>query len=1192
VNYKKIVLIISSLCLIFGGIIGVKKIRKPHFTNYSIEPNVCKAGESKPVLLYSNYSDGSVVKEDPSSYSILYQKDGDVAKKLKIEEMLDTVFINCYVAGSFPIQAEIAEVKGQKKTLIDSEIKVIPGEPSKILKVSGDEQESQTLQPFPKNVIVVVQDTWGNSVPNAEVRVEIKEDQADVEKSNYSSNDEGFVSIPIKAGKKKGHFSLTLFGKFSDKNVSENINFLVKSGEAKKLIFTEQPINEMEAGISLAKPIVVAISDEFNNPLDNELSGVELKAYHDNNCLIPIADNLTISKIKSKNGQVNFYGVKLNLASDVYFGASSGELKVCSDKVTITPSDAVSIFTKNKPSIESEAGSSLLVGPIFGFKDAYSNITNKIATKINITVFNDNACKIPAAGKLEMNQGTIENGNLNLSNIKYTKAGKIFLKLSSENLSDLCYGPINFLNSKADHLVLISGDHQSKVVNSSLDEIKVKVLDSFENPVPNFKVNFDYQSQFITSSISDENGIASAYLMLDKVKGQKQIKIYSKLLKSDSSFIELIASANASSSNKVSFNVQPPSEVKAGEILSISPKILILDKFNNVVDTANEDLKVAKYKDKECKQVIQEVNNLNLKSQNGLLEIKNISHQKAESIFLGVSSSSMSGTCSSEIKVLANSSSKLVINKEPISGIAGQPFDSVLDISVLDQYGNLSNYSGPINLILNAPDPITLNGVLSPIVSSGNVKISDLTINVSGDNYSITINGDKLIGAKTKEFKIKPAKASQLVFLSAAQIIPADQCSSINRIQTQDQYGNPSQLTYNDVFTLKGENTTFFSDSDCSNPILDLNFSEKSNGGSFYFSRKELGKFDIAISNKNLKSGIQSEEITQDIPVKLTLTGPKTMQSGNCSGPFLIRSLDRFGNSSPFSTDTSVNLLGTISGGFYSDLNCAHPISEIQIPMNNSQASFYLKDNFAESFTLKSEIANIVAGQLDVEIKELAPTKLIIKGPSSTDVDQCSSELKVSLQDKFGNDVKTDSDLILSPYLLDKATLYSDPDCLNFVSNLTISSGKNKQIFYYKSIKSGKNLIKLTATGMSDGSIEMYVVPSVASSLKLINQPAEVFSNHSMKLIQIGIYDNYNNLISTENKEIKIEAFTNADCSNPASGKLKTASFTNVDGTIQIKDLSYDQTDEIFLKFSSSGLDSLCSNSINVISPMLKKSSP
>ena len=581
------------------GLYEIKLHQKPKFTHYSIEPSICRAGESKPIQVFSNFSDGSLIKEDPKDYEINYEEGSETAKKLQIEEMLDTVFINCYVAGTYPIKAQLNK-DGEEKE-IKGQIKVLAGEQESIVKISGDKQEGLVAHSLKDPLVAKVTDHWGNAVANVPVFVDTKEGEALA--SNFESNEDGLVSIPFKLGKHKGFHKFSLKAKADNKQeISVDFALQANAGEANKLIFTEDLMSEVEAGQVFPIAPMIAISDEFNNALDKTLKGVDLKPYLDPECTkIANLKEFLFKKKSSKKGLVRFDGVKNLRANTLYLGSSVGKLKVCSNEIKVVPTLAKSMFLKSSPSTEAEAGEILEKGPILGFKDQFGDITTKVKSDLDVKAFKDSKCKIAAQGNLSFSDLRVESGTLSVKDIKYTKAESLFLKISSKNLGELCIGKIDFLNSKADHISLVSGNDQTKIVNTSLNPIKIKVSDVYENPVPSFKVNVDYQGKPVSSSVSDESGIATIYIQLDQIKGEKDIKVYSDLLSSkNQNNIQIKAQAQASNPSKIVLINEPSPEVKAGEPLTISPKIQIKDKYDNLVDRANNLVSLGVFKDKEC----------------------------------------------------------------------------------------------------------------------------------------------------------------------------------------------------------------------------------------------------------------------------------------------------------------------------------------------------------------------------------------------------------------------------------------------------------------------------------------------------------------------------------------------------------------------------------------------------------------
>jgi hypothetical protein len=216
----------------------------------------------------------------------------------------------------------------------------------------------------------------------------------------------------------------------------------------------------------------------------------------------------------------------------------------------------------------------------------------------------------------------------------------------------------------------------------------------------------------------------------------------------------------------------------------------------------------------------------------------------------------------------------------------------------------------------------------------------------------------------------------------------------------------------------------------------------------------------------------------------------------------------------------------------------------------------------------------------------LAPVKLSIVGSTSIDVNSCSKAFTVTMKDKFDNSVKVPSDLSLTPILIDNTSIYTDPNCLDFSSTITVEADHDSASFYYKSTQVGSNKITIEGENLEAASIAVIsIANSDSSSLTITEQPTEMAINAASKeSVIVNLNDSFGNLITTGSKVISIEPYTDPNCTDKAEGefKAKLNKVSSVKGIAKFSDISYSVPESIYLKISSDKIDSTCSSEIVV----------
>jgi hypothetical protein len=1172
-NNKK--LIGAALVVIVGLIPGGYFLTKKHFdlrfTQYTISPTTCKAGSYLPLLVYSNYANGSVSKNDPKTYKIKYSTKDESAQKLNFEELVGTVFINCKTVGVFPVKAVVEN--GKQSIEISNSINVIPGDPEKITIVSGNHQTVIANEQLEKPLTIKVSDHWDNPVGNVEIKAQVESDEGKILGSTLVSSDEGIISIPVQAGTKSGISQVKVIGNFAEKQAIESFDFTTQSSVPAKLTFEGNLPKTIIAGQTFPKP-KIAIADEFNNPLTKTIKGIKVQLYLDSECKTPKNEKLRLFK----------NDIAVTQSGTVYLGATQNELTACSSPILVMPAPAKQFTYDSGQKNETVEVGSVFPTQLIRTIDSFGNDKAPITEPITVTSFIDHNCTKELKEKsVKLDEIVVPSNLVQLNNLTYVKSEPLYLKVTTKDVSPICIGPFVFHSAQADHLVLVSGNQQAKSVNTNLEPVVVKVVDKYENPVPEFKVNFKYSgSKELVSAISDPSGLASAFIKLDSVMGDKTIVADSDLLTNKNASIQLTVKVTASLSDHLIIKTQPAKTLIAGKLLTTLPTVQVVDKFNNSSSESNRPIYSAKFKDAECKTLIADKVEKE-STTDGLATFQSITDEKSEPLFIEFSSPGLKSICSESIQVLAAEPAQITITQESGVSSAGATFYPPLNISVLDKFGNVSDFHGALNLTLS-DSTVKLNGTTSLNAKNGLASFSDLSINESKNKYSIKVTGDNLTAASTQSFSILPGPAEQLAILSTPQNLAVAQCSKVVEVQTQDRFNNPSLLEKEKEIKLEGALAGFYLDDQCTTPVDKLIIKRGHSDSEFYFDRKEVGELTLSVTSTELKEATQKELTTVAQAKQIKLSGNSSILAGECAGPFSIETLDEFNNKSSPKEDLAINLSDSKSGVFYTDSVCSHPISSVTFNKDKDDYYFYIKDDRAESFTFKAESQSkeLSPQSFTVEAKGLKPAQLKISGPDSVDINQCSKPFKVQLKDQFNNNVKTESSLSLTPTLIDQASFFSDSDCLSISSNLTIDSDSDSVLFYYKSSTAGANRILMEGSGLKSDAITTLVASNnVATQINITNQPSAGIINEKLKEeLQVSLSDSFNNVITNGSNVIKIEAYTDSNCTDKAEGVLKSTAVSSIKGIATFSGISYSQAESIYLKASSDKMEDACSNAI------------
>src|SRR5439155_4364890 len=154
----------------------------------------------------------------------------------------------------------------------------------------------------------------------------------------------------------------------------------------------------------------------------------------------------------------------------------------------------------------------------------------------------------------------------------------------------------------------------------------------------------------------------------------------------------------------------------------------------------------------------------------------------------------------------------------------------------------------------------------------------------------------------TQAQTINPAAPGKVVFVTAPQTLVAGACSAALGIQTQDNFGNASNVASSILVTLASTSPlgSFYADASCNSQIAAVTVVVGNNSASFYYQDTRSGLPNASATSAPLSPGSQTETINPDLPAKLVFTtAPQTLSAGACSGSTTVQTQDAYGNPSP-----------------------------------------------------------------------------------------------------------------------------------------------------------------------------------------------------------------------------------------------------------------------------------------------------
>jgi hypothetical protein len=170
------------------------------------------------------------------------------------------------------------------------------------------------------------------------------------------------------------------------------------------------------------------------------------------------------------------------------------------------------------------------------------------------------------------------------------------------------------------------------------------------------------------------------------------------------------------------------------------------------------------------------------------------------------------------------------------------------------------------------------------------------------------------------------------------------------------------------------------------------------------------------------------------------IASPSSSVAGGCNGAYVIgiQNSSKQPVAATTDFDISINESQIKNGKIYSDADCETTVTELTIPTGQSQVSFYIKDNVAESFslTIASSSNNITVTPVVTAGQTAA---ISVTGPNSAILGECVGPINVETSDTLGNLTSTSNNKITinTTANVQSALAYADSSCQTEISTIS-----------------------------------------------------------------------------------------------------------------------------------------------------------
>jgi VCBS repeat-containing protein len=339
------------------------------------------------------------------------------------------------------------------------------------------------------------------------------------------------------------------------------------------------------------------------------------------------------------------------------------------------------------------------------------------------------------------------------------------------------------------NIVLVSGDHQTAAVRSALPEsLVVRVSDALDNPVAGVEVTWDVGgggSISPTSVTTDGSGLAAAQRVLGNTAGPQTASASVAGLTA-LTFTHTAVAANPTALILISGDAQ---SAQANSTLADPLVVRLVDDNGNGVGNKAITWVVAPGSGSVNPQNV-------TTSPTGFAQTSWTLGNKAGSsqvsaVFSGVPAVPFSATA------LAGAATKLAFTQVPVNTSAGSPITPAVKVAVQDAAGNtVTSATDAITIAIgNNPNSGTLFGTQTAGAVNGVATFAGLSIDRSGDGYTLAASANGLTGVTSPAFDILPGAANRLVFLTGpTDRVVGQKFSPGLQVQVQDAGGNPVVL--------------------------------------------------------------------------------------------------------------------------------------------------------------------------------------------------------------------------------------------------------------------------------------------------------------------------------------------------------------------------------------------------------------
>jgi len=614
-------------------------------------------------------------------------------------------------------------------------------------------------------VKVLVQDAYGNTVPNAaqavQLNIAVNPVGATLLTGAFANPTTGIATFDNVSLDKAGT-AFKLGAMSSGLTGATSAVFNVTGGDPAKLAFTVQPVTT--AADAVLPEVTVSVRDAWDNPLSTGSQSINLT-------LGPSANGGTLTgtlPVAAVSGVAHFTTLKVTkVAAGYTLTATSANLtSAVSQTFDITPGAPASLVFSKQP-VNAQAGIAMTPSPTVSVLDAYGNAVTNATNTIMLAIGTN-----PSSGSL-LDPATVAavGGVATFDSVRLNKAGSGYtLAATSNGLVGATSSPFNLTYGNVNQLAFAT-QPVTTVAGTAIPNMTVHVLDAYGNLAasPAVAVTLDFATNPTGGVLSggatlatSSNGVATfSGLKITKAGTGYQLSASASGPSSGTSSAFDITYAGAA---KLAFTRQP-TNASSGVPLSPAVEVTVLDTYGNKVANATHAVTVAMGANATGATL---AGTKTINAIAGVASFADLWLDKVGSGYtLTATGSPLTGDTSSGFNVAVGTGKRLVFTTQPGALVAGMQFPSIV-VQVQDTLGNLDTTSTiPVTVAIGTnAGGSSLSGVKSVNAVGGVATFSDLSLNKVGTGYTLsaTSTAAGVTSGVSSPFNVTAASAAKLAF--------------------------------------------------------------------------------------------------------------------------------------------------------------------------------------------------------------------------------------------------------------------------------------------------------------------------------------------------------------------------------------------------------------------------------------------